>query len=88
MPIGLEPVVGRQRPGPGFWSHATLDGRPTVTVGCPKCSFVASLGRTHSVADDGVVTPSLECPKCKFHDVVKLIGYPGRAAQPEKGQEV
>lgn len=75
MTTALEPVVGRQRPGPAFWSRGTLDGVESIRVGCPGCALVATLQPTHSVDRDGMVSPSLDCPKCPFHDHVKLVGY-------------
>jgi hypothetical protein len=49
------------------------DGRQIPNLCCPKCGEVASMA-SHTVADDGSVTPSAICPNndCDFHEYIKL----------------
>jgi hypothetical protein len=52
----------------------TTEGWSALAV-CPN-GHAASLD-DHTIADDGVVTPSVVCPTkdCGFHDSIKLEGW-------------
>ncbi|HYE72624.1 MAG TPA: hypothetical protein VEF04_04800 [Blastocatellia bacterium] len=44
---------------------------------CPTCGKqVAISAKTHSIADDGTVTPSMICPHdCSFHEYIRLAEW-------------
>lgn len=50
-----------------------MEEHERVTLRCPN-GHVGDLS-DHTIAIDGMVTPSVQCPKCGFHEHVKLIGY-------------
>ena len=59
----------------GCWERAKGAKYDTAMISCPKCGKIASL-TSHTIADDGAVTPSLVCPHdCGFHDHAKLLGW-------------
>ena len=52
-------------------------------IRCPadhECSLV-----THTIADDGTVTPSAVCPVkgCTFHEYVRLVDWPQAPPPPD-----
>ena len=57
----------------GVYRGAVRDDRKTANVSCPECGRAGSLSN-HSIAEDGVVTPSLVCgyDDCDFHRWIKL----------------
>lgn len=60
----------------GVWQRVTNGiGGKTALITCPKCGYYVSLS-THTIADNGVVTPSLVCPhECDFHENVTLENW-------------
>ena len=70
-------VPGQWRPCNLLPARSSLEPtQRTANVSCPTCGQVASLSG-HSIAADGMVTPSLVCPYpgCTFHEYVKLEGW-------------
>lgn len=63
----------------GRWKHATdLAARSTTAwLHCPGCERRVSLGRRHTIASGGTVSPSMVCPHadCLFHDFIQLEGW-------------
>lgn len=53
-----------------------------VTLCCPRCGALASLG-DHTIGADGMVTPSVECfiQGCKFHEDLRLADWAQGPAQ-------
>lgn len=62
----------------GTWIGGRQGGtnKRTALITCPKCGQFVSLS-THSIADNGDVTPSLVCPHygCDFHENVTLADW-------------
>lgn len=61
---------------PGTWA-LTTDG--SVVMTCPVCGNAGTIG-THSIADDGTVSPSIVCANggakgCSFHEFVRLAEW-------------
>lgn len=47
-----------------------------ATLWCPKCDNEVGLGnKTHTITDDGMVSPSVICPHCDFHEFIQLKGW-------------
>jgi hypothetical protein len=74
-----------------YWAdYCARQGRPNTywaEICCPGCGRVGMVGSNHTVADDGVVTPSDVCPfdaayvkrhelhdeiACTFHQYIEL----------------
>jgi predicted RNA-binding Zn-ribbon protein involved in translation (DUF1610 family) len=51
---------------------------------CPKCGkSVAVSDRTHTIAEDGTVTPSMVCPHegCCFHEFIRFGKRPTKEGE-------
>ena len=61
-----------------LWAFGPDEVRGAVMT-CPNGhAFSISGGRfgsVHTIAHDGVVSPSVVCPRCAFHDFVQLVGW-------------
>ena len=57
---------------PGTWWRSNV----SVWFRCPNGHY-GTLG-DHTVADDGMVSPSVECALCPFHDTIQLSGWTPR----------
>lgn len=66
----------------GMWF---LNQNADVIVKCPGCGAVGNLSESsHTVSDDGYISPSLACPHCGFHDTVGLEGWIRGTEPPTK----
>lgn len=80
-------------PAPLSWDYVTCEcgkspcpfADDMALVTCSRGHTSRMTARVHSVAPDGVVSPSYVCPidGCTFHDFVKLDGWVGRRATHE-----
>ena len=61
----------------GSWKTWTATTKAIVIVACPDCGGLASLV-DHTIFPDGTVKPAVDCPDilCRFHDDVRLVGWP------------
>lgn len=74
MPI--IPKSSHEMPNLGEWSPWVVDGQRTALFCCPDCGRRGTL-ETHTIGDDGRVTPSVRCNDgCEFHQTgVQLQGW-------------
>jgi hypothetical protein len=63
--------------GPGIPGTWWKDGRDRLWICCPKCKRIGILTETHTVDEQGNVTPSVICSRktCDFHETIKLKDY-------------
>lgn len=67
---------------PGTWKLLPANGgkKQLILLTCPSCKGLCTLhndGDHHSIADDGVVTPSAVCPhdSCNYHEFIRLLDW-------------
>jgi len=67
--------------GGSWWPLQPSAGGRSAVVSCPGCGRAQTL-TDHTIAPDGVVSPSLQCHYhddpavfCWFHDHVQLLGW-------------
>ena len=77
---GIDQPKCESQSSPGTWFWEGVDRYIILVFHCPKCLHIFRFAKKiHSVAIDGIVTPSVVCPweGCRFHEFVKLNGWNG-----------
>ena len=67
----LVPRAKERWPEPGTYSATTSAGERSAVFACPDCEMRGHLRSTHTIAENGDVSPSVVCD-CGFHRFITL----------------